>query len=120
MTAIPRAIEMVRELVPDLDGRISQFEVEAFEMDDELIDAFCEELERLGCDLQKGLDESDTEIIRVSAHSVKGMGGTIGLPEISVMAHEIEQSVRADEMGRCRQLCDALISWAKEFVSGRQ
>ena len=97
MTAIPRAIEMVRELIPDLDGRISRFEVETFEMDDELIDAFCEELERVGGDLQAGLDESDNEKIRVSVHSIKGMGGTMGLPEISVLSQEIELTLRSGE-----------------------
>jgi HPt (histidine-containing phosphotransfer) domain-containing protein len=120
MTAIPRAIETVRELVPDLDGRISQFEVETFEMDDELISAFCEELERVGGDMQAGLDESDHEKIRVSAHSIKGMGGTMGLPEISVLAQEIELTLRACEIERCYRLCAALIGWAREFTAGIQ
>jgi HPt (histidine-containing phosphotransfer) domain-containing protein len=117
MTAIPRAIETVRELVPDLDGRISQFEVETFEMDDELISAFCEELERVGGDMQAGLDESDDEKIRVSAHSIKGMGGTMGLPEISVLAQEIELTLRSGEVDRCRSLCAALVAWSRDFVA---
>lgn len=118
MTAIPRAIETVRELVPDLDGRISQFEVETFEMDDELIEAFCEELDRVGGDLQAGLDEPENEKIRVAAHSIKGMGGTMGLPEISVLAQEIELMLRGGDQERCNMLCGALIQWAKEFASG--
>ena len=118
--AISRAIETVRELVPDLDGRLSQFEVETFEMDDELIEAFCEELDRLGVDLQAGVDEADSEKIRVSAHSIKGMGGTMGLPEISVLAQEIELTLRADEMDRCHSLCTALVAWSKSFVAGNQ
>lgn len=120
MTAIPRAIEMVRELVPDLDGRISQFEVETFEMDQELISAFCEELGRVGGDLQAGVDESDDEKIRVAAHSIKGMGGTMGLPEISVLAQEIELTVRAGDQERCRTLCTALVNWSRDFVAANQ
>ena len=120
MTAISRAIETVRELVPDLDGRISQFEVETFEMDDELISAFCEELERMGGDLQAGIDESDNEKIRVAAHSIKGMGGTMGLPEISVLAQEIELTLRANEMDRCKSLCQSLVAWSLGFVAGNQ
>jgi len=115
MTAIPRAIETVRNLVPDLDGRISQFEVETFEMDGELIEAFCEELDRVGGDLQSGLDESDNEKIRVAAHSIKGMGGTMGLPEISVLAQEIELTLRGGDQERCTILCKSLIQWAKDF-----
>ncbi len=118
--AISRAIETVRELVPDLDGRISQFEVETFEMDDELISAFCEELERLGADLHAGAEEPDGEKIRIAAHSIKGMGGTMGLPEISVLAQEIELTLRADEMDRCKSLCMALVRWSQDFVAGNQ
>ncbi|HNX53067.1 MAG TPA: Hpt domain-containing protein [Pontiellaceae bacterium] len=118
--AISRAIETVRKLVPDLDGRISQFEVETFEMDDELIAAFCEELERMTADLQTGLDKPDTELIRVAAHSIKGMGGTMGLPEISVLAQEIELTLRGGQMDRCSSLCKALISWSSDFVAGNQ
>lgn len=118
--AISRAIELVRGLVPDLDGRISQFEVEMFEMDDELVAAFCEEIERMTQDLQAGLDGPDDERIRVSAHSIKGMGGTMGLPEISVLAQEIELTLRGGEMDRCRTLCEALIGWAQTFVAENQ
>ena len=115
--AISRAIEMVRKLVPDLDGRISQFEVETFEMDDELIDAFCEELERMTADLQTGLDTCDIEKIRVAAHSIKGMGGTMGLPEISVLAQEIELTLRDIKMERCAFLCNALSDWSSGFIA---
>jgi len=118
--AIARAIEMVRGLVSDLDGRISQFEVETFEMDDELISAFCEELERMSADLQTGLDTPDNEMIRVAAHSIKGMGGTMGLPEISVLAQEIELTLRGGQIERCTALCKALIKWAHEFIAGKQ
>jgi HPt (histidine-containing phosphotransfer) domain-containing protein len=115
--AISRAIETVRQLIPDLDGRISQFEVETFEMDDELIAAFCEELERMTGDLQTGLDTPDNELIRVAAHSIKGMGGTMGLPEISVLAQEIELTLRGGQMERCAALCKALINWSSGFVA---
>lgn len=118
--AIARAIETVRSLVPDLDGRISQFEVETFEMDDELIAAFCEELERLTGDLQTGLHTFDKEVIRVAAHSIKGMGGTMGLPEISVLAQEIELTLRGGQTERCTSLCQALIGWARDFAAGNQ
>jgi HPt (histidine-containing phosphotransfer) domain-containing protein len=115
--AIARAVDMVRDLVPDLDGRISQFEVETFEMDDELIAAFCEELERMTADLKIGVDSSENELIRVSAHSIKGMGGTMGLPEISVLAQEIELTLRDGRMDRCRELCMALVEWGEKFIA---
>ncbi len=114
---IARAMDTVRELLPDLDRRISQFEVETFEMDDELMEAFCEELERVGGDMRAGLDEPDNDKIRVAAHSLKGMGGTMGLPEISVLAQEIELTLPDDDQSRCKQLCGALVHWAFDFVA---
>ena len=117
MVALTRVIEMVRELVPDLEGRISQFEVEPFELDEELMDAFREELERLSGDLQTGLDESNNENARLAVHSIKGMSGTMGLPEISVLAQEIEMTLRADEFDRTTLLSNALIKWAHDFLS---
>ena len=114
---IERAVEMVREFVPDLDEKISQFEVGEIEIDDELIEAFCEELDRLSGDLQAGLDASDDEQMRLAVHSVKGMGGTMGLPEISVLAREIELTIRAGERERSRTLSQVLIAWAREFIA---
>ena len=118
--AIMHAMETVRKLVPDLDGRISQFEVETFEMDDELIAAFCEELERIAGELQAGLDSKNKEMIRVAAHSIKGMGGTMGLPEISVLAQEVELTLRSGQMPRCVELCNTLIIWSREFITQNQ
>lgn len=118
--ALERAVETVRKLVPDLDGRISQFEVETFEMDNELITAFCEELERMANELQTGLDTPDNEMIRVAAHSIKGMGGTMGLPEISVLAQEVELTLRAGNTARCNELCKALIDWSRGFIANNQ
>ena len=116
MKEIPRAIELVRGLVPDLDGRISQFEVETFEMDEELVSAFHEEFERLTNELEEGLAASDDETVKVSAHSIKGMGGTMGLPEISVLAQEIEMMVRAGDPERTRALSLEMIRWAREIA----
>lgn len=114
---IKRATGLVQELIPDLNGRISQFEVETFEMDEELVSAFCDELARLTQQMQSGMESGDPEQIRIAAHSVKGMGGTMGLPEISVLAEEIELSQKAGEDDRCTRLCSALIDWAGEFAA---
>ena len=93
------------------------FEVEAFGLDAELVDAFYEELERLAGELQAGLDTSDKEAIRLAAHSIKGMCGTMGLPEISVLAQEIEITLREGILDRSAQLSTALIFWALDFLS---
>ncbi len=117
MTALPREIERVRKLVPDLEERIGQFEVEPFDIDDELLEAFHEELERLSGEMQTGLDSGEDEQVRTAAHSIKGMSGTMGLPEISVLAREIELTLKAGERERFLMLCNELIAWARDFVA---
>ena len=117
MMEMPRALELVCELVPDLDEKIGQFEVGEIEIDDELLEAFHEELDRLSGDLQVGIETSDDEQIRMAAHSIKGMGGTMGLPEISVLAREIEMAVRGGERGRAKTLGTSLIAWARDFIA---
>lgn len=116
MPAISRAIDWVRKRVPDLDARISHFETDPFEPDDELIDAFCEELTRLCGDLRAGLQEDDAGKTRYTAHSLKGMCGSIGLPELAVLAQEIEFTLRDGEMERCTVLVNELTGWAQDFT----
>lgn len=118
MAEIVRVIEMVRELVPDLEHRISQFEVDPFEPDEELMEAFREELERLGGDLRSGMEAAEPDEVRLAAHSIKGMASTMGLPEISVLAHEIELKSRGNDLSVCRPLTDALLNWAQGMIDG--
>ena len=119
MIKIERAVELVREWVPDLDEKIGQFEVGEIDIDDELLEAFCEELDQASGELQAGLDSSDDEQVRRAAHSMKGMGGTMGLPEISVLAREIELTLHVGERERFRTLSRGLIAWAREFITTR-
>ncbi|MCU0858029.1 MAG: Hpt domain-containing protein [Pontiellaceae bacterium] len=115
--ALKHAVEMVRQIVPDVDSRMSQFQTDEFELDDDLISAFCEELTRLTGDLKTGFDTSDFELTRKSAHSLKGMCGTMGLPEISVLCQEIEFTLRAGRIERCAQLGRALLDWAANWIT---
>lgn len=111
--SIPNAEAWVRGLVPDLDRRMDAFRVDCAEVDDELIEAFKEELTAQSALLRQGLDSDDLEPVRRAAHSVKGMGGTIGLPEISVLAHEIELRAKSGDQAGCAELAEAFIDWAK-------
>lgn len=111
MANIPGNVHWVAELIPGLEGQLDQFVVATDEVDDELVQVFIEELERLTGELQDGLDRGDAETIRMAAHSVKGMGGTIGLPEISVLGLTIENAAKEDRLTDVRPLVDALVDW---------
>lgn len=111
MVEIPGNVEWVAELIPDLEIRKESFVVATDEVDDELVEIFIEELRRLTSELQAGLEQNDLEMVRTAAHSIKGMGGTIGLPEISVLALEVEIRAKEDRLSDSKPLVDALAHW---------
>ena len=111
MANIPGNVEWVADLIPDLEAKRGRFEVDTDEVDDELIEIFIEELYRLTGELQTGVGRNDSEMLRMAAHSIKGMGGTIGLPEISVLGLEIENLTKENRMPDTQPLVDALAHW---------
>ncbi len=110
-----RNIDWISDLIPDLDVRIGQFAVDAEEMDDELTEVFFGELHRLAGELQEGLGRGDADEVRMAAHSIKGMGGTIGLPELSVLGQEIENIAKASRLQATAPLIGALGAWVDNF-----
>jgi len=111
MVNIPGNVEWVAELLPGLESRKEQFVVDTEEVDDELVEVFIEEIRRLAGELQDGLGRGDAETVRMAAHSIKGMGGTMGLPEISVLGLEVENMAKEDRLADARPLVDALANW---------
>jgi len=105
----------VAELVPDLAGRLDPFMVDTDEVDDELAGVFVSETRRLTGELQDGLNRNDAETVRMAAHSIKGMGGTMGLPEISVLGQEIEMRAKEGCLAEAKPLVDALAEWLSSF-----
>ncbi len=112
MADIPGNVEWVADLIPGLEGMRDQFVVSTDEVDDELIEVFIEELRRLTGELQEGMQANDCEMVRMAAHSIKGMGGTIGLPEISVLGLTVENFAKENRLSDARPLTDALADWA--------
>lgn len=116
MAKMPGNVEWVAELIPGLEGQLAQFVVATDEVDEELIVIFIEELVRLTGELQEGLQKNDGEMVRVAAHSIKGMGGTIGLPEISVLALTIENAAKEDRLEDSVGLVNGLVNWLKTLA----
>ena len=111
MANLPDNVEWVAGLIPELEARKVQFVVDTDEVDDELIEVFIDELRRLTNELVQGLNENDLGLIRSAAHSIKGMGGTIGLPEISVLGLEIENTAKEERIEDGRPFIEALAHW---------
>lgn len=115
MVNIPGNTEWVTGLVPDLEAKIEPFIVDTEELDDELVEVFIDEINRLASELQEGLSQNNVDAIQAAAHSIKGMGGTMGLPEISVIGLEVEGMAKADRLTDARPLIDALAEWLTTF-----
>lgn len=116
MTNIPGNTEWIARFIPGLEARKEMFVVATDEVDDELVEIFIEEIVRLTAELQDGLAQHDVEIIRGAAHSIKGMGGTLGLPEVSVLALEIENKAKEELLDEARPMVEALTDWTKTLV----
>lgn len=111
MANIPGNVEWVAALIPDLESRLGRFVVDTDDVDDELIEVFIEELQRLTGELKEGVEKNDLDMVRMAAHSIKGMGGTIGLPEISVLGLEIEDMIKGERLPEATPLVNALAQW---------
>lgn len=118
MVEIPGNTEWVNALIPELEARKIPFLVDTDEVDEELIEVFFEELQRLTSELQEGLAGHDMEMVRMAAHSIKGMGGTIGLPEISVVGLEVENCAKDDRLSDAAALVSALAEWMNSINNG--
>jgi len=112
MANIPGNTEWIAQFIPGLEARKEMFAVDTDEVDDELVEVFIEELLRLTAELKNGLAQRDAEMIRGAAHSIKGMGGTLGLPEVSVLALEIENKAKENLLDEARPMVDALAEWS--------
>ncbi len=116
MTEFPGNTEWVAELIPDVAAKAVSFSVDTEEVDDELIEIFIDEIRRLSGELQAGLEQDNDEMIRMASHSIKGMGGTIGLPEISVLGLEIENMAKEDRLADTQPLIEAFAAWLATFT----
>lgn len=115
MTDFPGDMTWAEELIPDMAAKVTPFTVDTEEVDDELIGIFGEEIRRLTGELQEGLSRSDYEMVRMASHSIKGMGGTMGLPEISVIGLEIENLAKEERLNDAEPLVTALATWMAGF-----
>jgi len=115
MAGFPGNTEWVAELIPDVAAKAAPFTVDTEEVDDELIAVFVDEIRRLTGELQEGIARGNDEMVRMASHSIKGMGGTMGLPEISVLGLEVENRAKEDRLADAKPLVDALADWLATF-----
>ena len=99
------------ELIPDLDLRIETYRITAEIVDEEVAQAFADQMRLISLGLHEAIESHDVERIRRQAHSLLGMGGTVGAPEISVVGEELSRLAKHGDLERCRELTMRLKLW---------
>ncbi len=103
------------DLIPDLDVRIETYRISSESVDEEVAQAFAEQMRLLILGLHEALEGKDVERIRRAAHSLQGMGGTAGVPEISVIGEELSRLAKRGDLERCRELTVRLNLWQGDW-----
>jgi len=96
--------------IPDFAAKTESYRVPVEPMDDELAGLFQDELARATAAAEAAAAAADEAGVRQAAHSLKGMGGTVGLPQISALGEELSRAGKAGDFTRAADLLAALAS----------
>ena len=113
-TALLRA--RLLPLLPDLAVQAENYRVDTREVDDEICALFKEQLGVMAAALPRSVAVSDWDTLRQHAHSLQGMGGTVGFPDLSVAGFALSAAAKKSDLARCGQLVDVLTIWAREYI----
>lgn len=97
-----------QEALPEWPAQIQPFCVSTEWLDDEIMAAFHEEMKSKLAALRAAMTPWAFDTIAALAHSIKGMAGSCGAPEISLLALRIEEAARAKDENGC-------VRWARLF-----
>ena len=105
-------------LIPDLRRLADAYRVNTSEVDAELLELFLQQLRLVVSALGKAVAARDETGVRQAAHSLQGMGGTIGAPELSVVGAELSSAARRADFDRCACLLAAIGKWMQQSATG--
>ena len=105
------------DVIPDLIERATTFRVSSEFVDDAVLAAFQRQMEKVRTALAAALEGADLAEIRRQAHSLQGMGGAAGAPEISVVGEELSRAAKADDTARCAALVARLAEWTSLYAT---
>lgn len=106
------AARLFLDLIPDIPERADLFRVSNEFVDDAVLAAFERQMQASTQELRTALNAADEASIRRQAHSLQGMGGAAGVPEISVVGEELSRAAKAGDLTRCASLAARLAEWS--------
>ena len=118
--AVAPALAMFAELIPGLERRADAYRVSTADVDGEIRALFAQELARLLPELRTACAAREASVIRIHGHSLEGMGGAVGYPEISVVGAELRRAAREAEWELCAGLTARLGTWRSLLAGPEQ
>ncbi len=109
--AAAAARELFLSLVPDIVIQAAEYQVDTDVIDSEILGLFAEKMRTTADTLTAACARRDAQAIRDKGHSLEGMGGTLGFPEISVVGRELSHAARTEEWTRCAAFAEQLSRW---------
>jgi HPt (histidine-containing phosphotransfer) domain-containing protein len=109
---VTRLSELFDDLIPGLAERAEEYRAEVDVLDGETWTLFVVEMRRSLARLEAGSAARNADTVRGRGHSLEGMGGTMGLPGLSVVGAELSQAGREQDWERCTLLTQRLGAWA--------
>lgn len=104
-------------LIPDLAERAAAQHVDLTYVDDEVLQEFWSFMGEANEDLAAQLGSEDFSSAAKTIHAVKGTGTSVGFPELSIAAAELELAVKAADTERAEALSQAIREWTRAHTS---
>ena len=106
-----QARHLLAAVIPDFERRLVNYHVLLSAPDPELVAALLDHVREVLPGMQDAARRQDLAALARHAHGFKGMGGSVGLPEISVWGAELEDAARAGRGQDISRLLAALAEW---------
>ncbi|MEI6210103.1 MAG: response regulator [bacterium] len=105
------------DVIADLEARAAEYRVDCLDVVDAALYAgFIRQLQQMVAALLAACNSRSDADVRQQGHSLAGMGGTVGFPEISVVGAELAVAARDGRWDRCRELTERLRQWTATLV----
>jgi len=100
-----------QSLIPDISFRALAFQTSGDVVDEEILALFEKQMRLTINSLVTAIAAGDFAEVRRHAHSLQGMGGTAGSPEISVVGEELSRYAKQGDLTHCSELTTRLNDW---------
>jgi len=107
---------LLLDAIPDLLSRSVPYTTPTDYLNIDILRSFLSHLDQRLREIEAALRTEDFPCIRSAGHDLKGLGGTCGAPEISVLGEALEEAAQAGDGERCHKLLEAARPWLQAIA----